>query len=349
MDPLDRIQQNQSRQVNRDLTEAEHDLNWSESFNSVPPADVLRSRVNYADAIDRAYSNKINLAAQSDMGALRLLQNQQKFKEWQTQAPLREELLRRRVESQGAHERFIQQKDSEAMADLSGFLEATRSIKSRPGTPEYAEALSTALQTHPRVIGTQVGSDTLKRLQQEHEDISAINPPPGHRVARYEFSSDGRIKAVTEPIPATTATPEGLVPVGATQDKDGNMQVRYGQAKEATDASTQRELSMYQSAMDRASDRRIRAQKAFDAAKLVYTKNVNKENKDIYDSNLDLVKAADADILEAKAAIKALQGNANPAAPLPATTAPAIPTPGEVRNGWKFKGGDPADRSNWER
>lgn len=340
MDPLDRIQQNQSRQVNRDLTEAEHDLNWAESFNSVPHADVLRSRVNYADAIDRAYSNKINLAAQSDMGALRLLQNQQKFKEWQTQAPLREELLRRKVESEGAHERFIQQKDSEAMADLAGFMEATRSIKSRPGTPEYAEALSTALQTHPRVIGTQVGSDTMKRLQQEHEDIAAITAPPGYRVKGHTFK-DGKWTAETERIPEAADIPSNLSPSGA-KVVDGKVTVDYSQPKSASDAGVQRELSMHQAAMDKASQRRITAQKALDAARKT-------KDDQLINNNLDLVKAADADILEAKAAIKALQGNANPAAPLPATTAPAIPTPGEVRNGWKFKGGDPADRSNWER
>lgn len=38
-----------------------------------------------------------------------------------------------------------------------------------------------------------------------------------------------------------------------------------------------------------------------------------------------------------------------PAPPAPSKPAPVPPKPGEIRNGWRFKGGNPGDKANWEK
>jgi hypothetical protein len=50
----------------------------------------------------------------------------------------------------------------------------------------------------------------------------------------------------------------------------------------------------------------------------------------------------------AQQAAQPQQPQAAPSQPAAAAQAPAIPQAGEVRNGYKFKGGNPADQNNWE-
>jgi len=262
-DPLlDRVQRGQIAEDNQAIAGALHDYQWDNTFRSTPPADVLRSRLNLGDVIDRAVGNKLRLQAQGDIKALNILQKTAEMDEWQRQAPLREEKLKREVESKGAHERFVQQKDAEAMGDLAGFLDSTAKITAKPGTPEYQQGLNAALQKHPRVIGTQVGADALKRLQQEHVDIAALTPPPGQRVARTEFDESGKAKAIFEPIPETPSVvrPDGLVPTGAKETSKG-VEVTYGSPKADTSEikSLEKERDLYTRELAKARVRRQRA------------------------------------------------------------------------------------------
>lgn len=201
---LDRISEQQTLDDNQNVADAQHDLDWKSTFASTPPADVIRSRVNYADAINRAFDNKIALQARSDVQALDLLHKTAKHREWMDQAPLREELLKRKVASEGAHDEFLQRKDSEAMADLTGFLKSAGSMTSKEGTPEYQQELNGLIAKYPRIIGTQVGADTLKRIQQSHSDISLVTPPEGKKVGDITMGSDGKWRAKFVDI-----TPEG--------------------------------------------------------------------------------------------------------------------------------------------
>lgn len=329
-DLVDRLQQDQSRQDNQDLAAANHDMQWSNTFASTPAPEVLRDRVNYADTVNRVLTNRLALQAQSDNKALELLGNQQKLAEWQQNAPLRQELLQRKVDSEGAHERFLQQKDSEAMRDTAGFLKAIGSVTASPGTPEYQSSLNQALQDNPRILGTQAGMDVFKKLQKEHQDISAITPPPGTEVSHIEIGDDGRAKAVFKPVavkPTPAAIPDNLQPTGAHQKANGEVVIDYGTPKTAADKTgtqIEKEMALHQSAYDKASQRRISAGKQLaaagaDAAKL---KIAN-----------DVVAAADADILAAKAGMAAAQ--AKLAAPATTSTNSGFSDPDAVKTAYK--------------
>jgi hypothetical protein len=281
---IDQLQEKAARDENQALSIAAKDATWANQFNSIPPVEKLRANLNLANVIDGALRRKQELLAQSDLKAQELLHREKKFEQWQKDAPLRTELLQKRVESEGAHERFAQRKDAESMADISGFFDSIAKIPARPGTPEYKSALNAALQKHPRVIGTQAGADALKNLQREHEDIAALQPPPGMEFDRMDFDSEGKAKAVFKPIPPPSAVtlPDGMVPSGATVNKRGDVSVNYSAPKAEKDAvmpSLEKERGMHAKMLDRA--KRIRS-KATDAA---------------------VIADADADILESERAL----------------------------------------------
>lgn len=319
-DIIQRIRDEGLLQDNRDVAQAESDYRWNRTFSDTPPAEVLRSRLNLADTIDRTIGNRLRLQAESDVKALNILQKQREADEWMRQAPLREEKLIRQVESTGAYDRFRSQKDNETQADIAGFFDSMMQGQERPGTPEYQSKMNGLLQKYPRVIGTQVGQDALKNLQKEHRELSSIQPREGERIARTEFDENGGFKVVMEPIPQTTV-PSGLVPTGARTDASGNTAVTYGSPKEAA-SGVARDLARAQSAMDRASQRRIAAQKALDNARKT-------EDQTIINGNLDLVKAADEDILAAKAELDQLR------TPVQETPSQTFSTADDVRAAFK--------------
>jgi hypothetical protein len=230
---FDQLEQRKTRDENAGLALAAGKASWANQFNSIPAPEKLRANLDLTTAMDNALRRKQELLAREDLKAQELLHREKKFEQWQADAPLRTELLQRKVETEGEHERFVQRKDSEALADLSGFLGTVGRVKAKPGSPEYKAALAAALQAHPRAIGTQVGADAWKKLSAEHEDIAAITPPAGMEVDRIDIGDDGRAKAVFKPVqPASQVqVPEGMVPSGATVNKRGDVSVNYAPPK----------------------------------------------------------------------------------------------------------------------
>lgn len=264
---LDQLEQRAARAARDEgdaIAGAAHRATWANQFNSIPPVEKLRENLNLAVMVDTALRRKQELLAKGDLKAQELLHREKKFEQWEQDAPLRTELLIRRVESEGAHERFVQRKDAEAMQDVSGFFDTVSKIVARPGTPEYQSGLNAAIQKHPRIIGTQAGADALKNLQREHTDIASITPPAGMEVDRIDIGEDGKAKAVFKPIPAPSAValPEGLVPVGATQNKRGDVSVNYAAPKAEKDTilpSLEKERALYARELSKARERRKKA------------------------------------------------------------------------------------------
>lgn len=149
---LDSIAQDQERADNADVAQAQHDLNWTSTFRSTPPAEVSRARVNYADAFERALTNKIALQARSDIGALRLQQKAAEHEEWIKQAPLREQLLKAHVDATGATERRKAEESRLEMqhtANLNrGMLDFYKS-GGQPGTPAAQQAFLGLVADNP--------------------------------------------------------------------------------------------------------------------------------------------------------------------------------------------------------
>lgn len=228
-DVLSLIRQRDQRNQEDALVGALKDATWASTFQSIPDAEKLRAQRNLTDMVDQAYQRKMDLAAQGDTRALDLQRKAYEFKEYQAQAPLREALLKNRIESAGAHDRFLADKDSKSMEDLSGFF-SYMDRAPKVGTPEYKSYLNNGISRFPRIIGTQAGLDALKNLQREHEDISSMTPPAGMQLDRMDFDENGKAKAVFKPIPPEvpeTPLPDGMVPSSATRNKHGDLSVTY--------------------------------------------------------------------------------------------------------------------------
>lgn len=152
IDLLNAVQSQQTEPSNQDVVDAVHQSQWANTFQNTPPAEVLRSRVNLADTVNRAFDNKLALAARSDAGALNLMQKNAQFQEFQRQAPLREQLLQAHIDATGATER---RKAAEAISqanDTSGLnsdIAAAYGNGIKPGTPEFQQTVFSSIAQHP--------------------------------------------------------------------------------------------------------------------------------------------------------------------------------------------------------
>lgn len=142
---LDSIAADQTRSDNVDIANAQHNLNWTSTFQSIPPSEVSRARVNYTDAIDRALTNKIALQARSDIGALKLQQKAAEHDEWVRQAPLREQLLRAHIDATGATERRKAEESKLTMQHTANLNRGMANFYANGGQPGTPEAQQTAL------------------------------------------------------------------------------------------------------------------------------------------------------------------------------------------------------------
>ncbi len=174
-DLVDQYQQAQQAEANQGLASDIHDVQWANTFSSTPPAEVLRSRVNLADTVNRAVSNKIALQAQGDAKALELMQRTAQFKEYQAQAPLREQLLQARVDATGATERrraaeaTMQANDT---AGLNNDIAKAYADGKKPGTPEFAESVFTSIADHPHADKNHL--QEIHKLAGGPEDVDPV-------------------------------------------------------------------------------------------------------------------------------------------------------------------------------
>ncbi len=220
-DIINRIQERQRLDDDARVAQAEHNANWSESFERVPPTDELRRNMNLADTIERTINNRMALDSAYSEKAMRLKLGQQRFEQNARLQPLKERKLEKETELVGSHEAFMQQKDADAIQDSTNFLKAVAAIKHRPGTPEYREAVGVALHDNPRVVTTKAGSEIIDRLFKEDKEIADIT------------------------------IPERLVPTGATQSKSG-VSIHYGEPKTTPqDDDSQKRLTHLESLLAR--------------------------------------------------------------------------------------------------
>lgn len=279
---IEQLEQQKTRDENAGLAIAAGKAQWANNFSSYTPDDKLRANLNLETLKSNALQRRMELEARSNLKTQQILESQAKMKNNAELQPLRAELLKQKIATEGAHEEFVQRKDAEAMADLTGFLKATSRL-GKPGTPAYQDGLNAALQTHPRAIGTQVGADALKRLQQDHVDIAGMTPPPGQRYVKTEFTEDGKAKAVFEPVPEgpTTEIPPGMVPLSANHGKSG-VSIQYGTPKAEKDSlipSLEKERAIHVRMLDRA--KRIRSKATDPAIMADSDEDIRQSEKDL--------------------------------------------------------------------
>lgn len=216
-DVLDQIQADQSRELNANVALARNQASWANTFQSTPPSEVLRANRDYGDLVNTAIERRMALAASTSEEGQRMYYNRAKFQEWQDQAPDRQDLLDSRIAHEkastlaaGATAKFDQQKDAEAMQDVAGFATDLSGLKAIPGTPEYRTAVLAIAAQHPRAAATAWGTDTLKKISDEHDTAATIlgNGPPGMDPASVETDDTGKSRVIWKPKVPEFETPE---------------------------------------------------------------------------------------------------------------------------------------------
>lgn len=144
---------------NQDVLDVVNHNQWANTFQNTPPAEVLRSRVDLADTINRAFDHKLALQARSDAGALNLMQKNAQYQEYLKQAPMREQLLQARIDATGATERRRAAEALSQASDTTGLnndLAQAYASGLKPGSPDFQQAIFSSIAAHPHAAATHI-------------------------------------------------------------------------------------------------------------------------------------------------------------------------------------------------
>jgi hypothetical protein len=321
---LDQIQGQQQRETDQGLAQAWHDNQWAQQFTSTPPAEKLRANLNLTDMVDKAVQLKQDLLAQTDLKAMALKAKTAEFDEWQKQAPLREQLLRARVDATGATER---RKAEEAALEATDTAKLNRGIAAlyskglRRGTQEFIDGAAQIMADAPHANGNHV--------MEIGKAVGLLGDTPEEKLANAITLVKEREKAKA----ALQPTLEAKLANDVAREKALG-EVRQGFKPDPEIKSLETARALHQSALDRASTRRISAQKAFDKAKEAATDSSGKiTNQELINNNLDLVRSADEEISAAKAALGDVDAQIKARRGAPAA-APAAPAANQAALDW---------------
>lgn len=155
------------------LRQADKSASWANTFNGPQSTEALRATRNLTDLVNGAIEGRMRLEAQTDKTAQNIYQNEVKFREWKNQEPLRDELLRAKLDATGATTRFQQQKEVQAHADTAGFYNHLLSGP-KPSEAGYDAHVINGITKFPAFAGTQEGRDLLKTIGQEHDMVKQL-------------------------------------------------------------------------------------------------------------------------------------------------------------------------------
>lgn len=318
-DVLDQIQQEQSRETNAELARARHDYNWNSTFGRIAPDNVLREARNMTALINTAIERKMALAAQTSEEAQRIFVNDQKFKAWEKQQPLRDDLLRAQIADEEASEgartaqellarsRDRRAKLSEEQSALAQWEMDELESSSLPEAEKRAW-LNTVRGRYP-----SMDKDTSARHKSLH---GVFNPDPA------QLTPDEKIAQAVKLTAATTATRNALnasaKPTPETPDEKIARIEAESKARAAGTAAGKPD------AAESDNYRRLDLERA--AAVKEYARfrpESEKENENWLPG--DVQKVYD----ERRSAIRA-QGNGAPAAPASTASTPTHPMEGQI-------------------
>lgn len=329
-DILDRIAGDQQRQLNSEVATAEHDANWANTFNSIPSAEKSRANLNFADAIARATQNKIDLAARGDIRALEFKHALAKHNEWQQQAPLREELQQAHIDATGATER---RKAAEATATMQQTTNLNRGMldiykRAKYGTPEFQQGVVELIAENPMAHADHISE--IGKMGGLGDGMS----PEDYIKKAVELKKAAVDAGLSNPtVRSYSGKPiviEGTAPV------DPQALINNAVAKEKALITTRNEMKVAPVDTFEAFNKDLQAMVEAHGGAVSVPAERWKEFE-------DRKKKIGQKPVVVSETVK------TPAGTETVVASPVIPKVGEVRNGWKFKGGNPADKSNWEK
>lgn len=171
-DILQQLQDRETLSQNQRLEQAAHAADWTSTFNGDQSTEALRAQRNVTDMVNSAMQRKLELAAQTDKNSQEIYQKGEQFKEWQLNAPLRDELLRSKIAAQGATARLQAQKQIDTHNDVAGF--ADYMLGAPPiGDPAHHNYVIAGIGKFPHVASTTWGASELKNGATAHDVAAA--------------------------------------------------------------------------------------------------------------------------------------------------------------------------------
>jgi hypothetical protein len=194
-------------------------------------------------------------------------------------------------------------------------------------TPENQSRLMEAIiaqQLTQNAASSPAGAEGLMKPVELNKDTDLVNPRTGKKIA-------------SGPVSPKTRNLRNVTDGGELIDADtGNLV--WANKKETGPGSDRNNLPYWTSLFRGATDtmQTLGKEDALGGRPFESDPNLGMA----YTNSADMVK------LLAPLILKQLRGGTNETS---TATAPAVPAVGEVRKGYKFKGGDPAQKANWEK
>lgn len=211
-----------------------------------------------------------------------------------------------------SHQDFLHQKDIDTANQVSEFFKRAKESKTPLGSPEHTQEVLGWASDLPLALGAKEVRDVLKTHLAQH--VAASNfakPPEGYVVDHIVTGNDGKSHAVFKPADKESdlGKDETFKKFGATKDE-----IAAAVAKNGVESVTKdgKEIGVKVTLPDG---------RAVQAKREVLAPIINQEIK---------------------------TGNFTKTA-FPEAPATKVPEVGTEKSGYRFKGGNPADKNNWEK
>jgi hypothetical protein len=261
------------------------------------------------------------------------LLNEWKVLEGESNQALLEHHYNAAENARNSHENFIRNRAIQTDQEFSGLTDYLGNIQAPIGTPEHAQEVLKGVTMFPRGAMSQAGKLLLKEHAQTHDNLSDI---------LANVRAQGLEPSLVERTAGGGFNVHFKQPGGTSPDLEKELKSAHGLTLSQIANPVAVDVGRFATAEDVKAKRadKVGAFIGDSAGNLVSIDTGNKQKGSVHMPVREYIRFG-GKLSPQDEAAQTAQPTAN--------AAPAVPEIGSVRSGYRFKGGNPADKNAWEQ